>query len=121
MARSKRTSKTIIKAERRAAGIESISPDLDLGNGMTLKSYQADIEQARDREIEYNKMLSSLDKFYNEMLDSERQLADRSSKMLQAIAIVYGRNSSEYEMAGGTRTSERRRFSPTAATTESAA
>ncbi len=109
MARSKRTSKTIIKTERRAAGIASINPDLDLGNGITLKAYQADIKQARECETEYNKMLASLDRFYNEMVADDRQLAKKSSRILQAIAVVYGRNSSEYEMAGGTRQSERRR------------
>ncbi len=74
MARSKRTSKTIIKAERRAAGIASINPDLDLGNSITLKAYQADIKQARECETEYNKMLASLDRFYNEMVETVKQL-----------------------------------------------
>ncbi|MDB9527905.1 hypothetical protein PN498_18070 [Oscillatoria sp. CS-180] len=41
--------------------------------------------------------------------------------MLQAIAIVHGRNSSEYEMAGGTRSTERRHYNRISAKTELAA
>ena len=109
MARAKRTSTAIERAERRAAGISSIKTDLDMGNGMTLESFWDDIETVRDRQTQYNQMLSKVDQFYNELLESERKLSEKSSKMLQAIAIVYGRDSSEYEMAGGKRRSERRR------------
>jgi hypothetical protein len=121
MARAKRTSRAIIKAQRRAAGMESIKVDLDLGNGLSLKTFLADIEKARDKETEYNKRLSSLDQFYNEMLEDERKLAAKTSKVLQAIALIYGRNSSEYEMVGGTRSQERRRANRAKAKTESAA
>ena len=109
MARAKRTSTAIERAERRAAGMSSIKTDLDMGNGMTLESFWDDIETVRDRQTQYNQMLSKVDQFYNELLESERKLSEKSSKMLQAIAIVYGRDSSEYEMAGGKRRSERRR------------
>lgn len=109
MARAKRTSNILTKAERRAAGISSIKTNLDLGNGMTLQSFWSDIENVRDKQNQYNTMLSNIDQLYNELQESERKLSEKSSKMLQAVAIVYGRNSTEYEMAGGTRSSERRR------------
>ena len=36
MSRRKRTSLALQKAERRASAMDSIEPDLDLGNGLTL-------------------------------------------------------------------------------------
>jgi hypothetical protein len=109
MARAKRTSTILQKAERRAAAMGSIKPNLDMGNGMTLESFWADIDDVRDLQKKYNELLSTVDQLYHEMLDTEKALAEKSERMLNAVAVVYGRKSSEYEMAGGTRRSERRR------------
>ncbi|MBE9111132.1 hypothetical protein IQ273_17135 [Nodosilinea sp. LEGE 07298] len=109
MARAKRTSTRLQKAERRAAGMGSIKPNLDMGNGMTLNEFWAAIDDMRDRQKKYNEILSTVDQLYNEMIDAEKALAERSERMLNAVAVVYGRNSSEYEMAGGKRRPERRR------------
>ena len=109
MARQKRTSTVLAKAERRAAGISSINTNLDLGNGMTLRAFWTEIDQLRDKQTLYNKLLSNVDQIYNELLAEERQLAKTSEKMLKSIAVVYGQESSEYEMAGGTRRPERKR------------
>lgn len=43
------------------------------------------------------------------MQDTEKQLRDLSERMLIAVAAKYGKNSYEYEMAGGVRKSERKR------------
>ena len=50
------------KAMRRAAGINSINPNLDLGNGLTLPAFTSLIETMRTRENAYNTALSNLDK-----------------------------------------------------------
>lgn len=113
MARQKRTSNILAKAERRAAGMSSINANLDLGNGMTLRSFWTEIDQLRDQQTLYNKLLSNVDQVYNELLAEERQLARKSEKMLKSIAVVYGQDSSEYEMAGGTRRPERKRKTQT--------
>ncbi|MGP1387516.1 MAG: hypothetical protein ACTS2F_28400 [Thainema sp.] len=111
MARRKRTSNVLQKAERRASGMGSIDTQLDLGNGMTLQSFWDDIDDLRDKQKQYNMMLSNIDRLYNDLLEAEKTLAEKSERMLNAVAVVYGRNSSEYEMAGGTRRPERRRSS----------
>lgn len=121
MARAKRTSTTLQKAERRAAAMGSIKPNLDMGNGLTLASFWADIDEMRDRQKKYNELLSTVDQLYNEMLAAEKALAEKSERMLNAVAVVYGRNSSEYEMAGGRRRSERRRSSRSAPDQQSVA
>ncbi|PSN14477.1 hypothetical protein C7293_11425 [filamentous cyanobacterium CCT1] len=121
MARAKRTSIRLQKAERRAAAMGSIKPKLDMGNDMTLDEFWAAIEDMRDRQNKYNELLSTVDQLYNEMITAEKALAERSERMLNAVAVVYGRNSSEYEMAGGKRRSERRRSSRPAVDQQSVA
>ena len=101
MARRKRTSKVLNKAERRAAAMGSISQELDLGNGMTLNAYRQRLNALRDQQNHYNRLLSKVDQIYNDLLDAERELAEWSDLMLRAVAVVYGRSSSQYEMAGG--------------------
>ena len=49
MPRSKRSSKVIEQARQRAAGLASISATLDLGNGRTLKAFNADIDDAQEK------------------------------------------------------------------------
>lgn len=114
MARRKRSSQVLEKAQRRAAGMSSIAPELDLGNGMTLETYWLKVQGMRDRLTEYNRLLSNVDQSYNDILQWERELSELSERMLGAVAVKYGRNSTEYEMAGGVRRAERRRLTRSA-------
>lgn len=50
-----------------------------------------------------------VDDFYNKCNQSLLQVKDLSKRMLTGVASKYGKNSSEYEMAGGTRKSERKK------------
>jgi hypothetical protein len=101
MARQKRSSKVLEKAVRRAASINSIDPNLNVGNGLTLPAFSTLIERMRTRENAYNSALSNLDKLYREMLETERELADMAEHMLLGVATRYGKSSVEYGMAGG--------------------
>ncbi len=109
MARRKRTSLVLEKAVRRAASINSIDPSLDLGNGLTLPAFSNLIETMRTRENAYNSALSSLDKLYREMLETEGELGDMTEHMLMAVGTRYGKSSVEYGMAGGVPKNQRRK------------
>ncbi len=109
MARRKRTSLVLEKAVRRAASVNSINPSLDLGNGLTLPAFSILIETMRTRENAYNSALSSLDKLYHEMLETEGELGDMTEHMLMAVATRYGKSSVEYGMAGGVPKNQRRK------------
>ena len=85
------------KAVRRAAGINSIDPNLDLGNGLTLPAFSTLIETMRTKENAYNSALSNLDKLYREMLQTERELGDMAEHMLLGVATRYGKSSVEYK------------------------
>ena len=109
MARRKKESSTLAKAERRLSGMKSISDKLDLGNGLSTIAYEKEIVILRNEIAEYNTLLSKVDAASNRVSSAEKQMADLTSKMLTGVLLKYGKDSSEYEMAGGTRKSERRR------------
>lgn len=109
MSRRKRSSLVLEKAERRVAGLRSIEETLDLGNGLTVEAYIAMLEDARKKLSAYNTALSTIDQQYDEMLEAEKQLGEMTERMLIGVAFKYGRNSQEYEMAGGSRRNGKRR------------
>ena len=109
MARLKRSSQVLGKAERRAAGLSSIDKNLDLGDGLKLEDYLQLMDTLRAQVATYNESLSFADRAANAVEDTERQLRTMTEHMLIAVAARYGKDSYEYEMAGGTRKSERKR------------
>lgn len=120
MARIKKQSSLKLElASTRAAGLESIDQALDLGNGLTLASYRAKITDTTMKLGAYNTKLSEADDAQNAFQEAEADLADTSERMLAGVAAKYGKDSTEYEMAGGTRKSDRKRkgnAAPAAAT-----
>ncbi|QFS43849.1 hypothetical protein [Nostoc sphaeroides] len=109
MARLKRNSRTLGKAEVRLASIKSISPTLDVGEGLTVKDYTEKIASLRKSLEAYNTTLSTIDVLRTQIIENEQALADYSEKILSGIAYKFGNNSHEYQMAGGTRKSDRKR------------
>ncbi|MEH2460593.1 hypothetical protein [Nostoc sp.] len=106
MARQKRDSRILSKAEMRLASIKSISLTLDLGESLTVKDYTDKIENLRQSLEAYNTTLSTIDVLLTQITEDERGLADYSEKILLGVAYKFGKNSHEYQMAGGTRKSD---------------
>ncbi len=110
MSRQKKyTSIKLEKAQTRLAALKSINTALDLGNGLTVKAYSQMIEEARQKLETYNTALSVVDQSYAAVTDAEKTIAEWTERMLIAVAYQYGKNSDEYQMAGGTRRSDRKR------------
>ena len=109
MGRQKRSSAALEQAERRSAAMRSIDENLDLGNGLKLADYDQLIQTVRGDIATYNELLSDSDRAGSAVKDGEKLLRDLSERMLIAVAAKYGKNSYEYEMAGGTRKSERKK------------
>ncbi|MBD2500452.1 hypothetical protein [Anabaena azotica] len=107
--RRQRSSPILKKAVRRAAGMNSINPNLDVGNGLTLPAFSKLINTMQTKENAYNSALANLDKLYQEMLETERQLADMTEHILMGVGVVYGKSSVEYGMAGGVPKNQRRK------------
>lgn len=116
MARQKRFSESIEKAAQRLNALRSIDPQLDMGGGLTLAAFETQINEARTALDGYNSLLTQVDAAYNQLVAAEQSVAERSQRMLSGVAAIYGKDSNEYEQAGGTRTSERRKFTRKKAT-----
>ncbi len=109
MSRPKRGSKTLDKAQRRIAALKSISPTLDLGNGVTIDSFATAIKTTQDKLEAYNSSLSTVDMTQGALELAEKSLMELTEHMLVSVAAKYGKNSDEYKMAGGVRRSDRKR------------
>ncbi|MEH2377593.1 MAG: hypothetical protein V7K27_01630 [Nostoc sp.] len=109
MTQRKRNSTALTKAERRIEGLQTINPELDFGNGLSIVTYNTIVYQLREKLAAYNQARTMVDKTQNTLLDAERALNSYSEHMLLSVASRYGKNSDEYGMAGGTRKSDYRR------------
>lgn len=107
--KKKKRSIVLDKARSRQAALLSVGAKLDFGNGLTTATFDKLLDDTQKALKTYNTLLSEIDKAYNGFQALEKSLADTSDRMLTGIATQYGKNSNEYEMAGGTRKSERRR------------
>ena len=109
MAMKKRNSNILDSAETRANNLEAIDPNLDLGGGLTLTKFKQLIADGRAKLNAYNQTLALADQQANEIGAAEQAANDYSTRMLAGIGALHGPDSNEYEMAGGTRRSERKR------------
>jgi hypothetical protein len=109
MPRKKKSVQIIEDANARLSGIKSINSELDLGNGLTAKIYQEKIEKITKSLNDYNTVLSLADEKHGIFEADELDLKDYHERMLLAVGGRYGKNSPEYEMAGGTKKSDRKR------------
>ncbi|MEH2250566.1 hypothetical protein [Nostoc sp.] len=101
MARLKRSSSTLEKALRRIAGMRSISPTLEFGNGLSLTDYDSRIQILQTQLSTYNTSLSTLDEMTGRLYLIEEELRGYSEKMLMSVAARYGKDSLQYVQAGG--------------------
>ncbi|MEH2071830.1 MAG: hypothetical protein V7K47_27390 [Nostoc sp.] len=109
MSRPKRGSKVLDKAQRRIAALKSISPTLDLGNGITIDTFAAAIKKTQEKLEAHNSTLSTVDLTQGAFELAEKSLMELTEHVLVSVAAKYGKNSDEYKMAGGVRRSERKR------------
>ena len=97
------------KSRGRLAAVKSIDPALDLGNGITVANYQTEVEKMTDKLAAYNTALSTVDDLYNVCIAQLDVIKDWNERVLAGVATKFGKNSSEYEMAGGVKKSERKK------------
>ena len=117
MARRKRNSDVLERADRRMESLRSISTELDFGNELTLRNYTSTINSLRSKLAAYNTALSSIDRLADDVSNAEQIVMAMSEKMLLGVGSRYGKTSQEYEMAGGSRRKKSRRISSTSPAT----
>jgi len=100
------------KANERSAALKGIAVPLELGGSLTLPNYEAKIAGVKTKLDSYNTLLSQADRISDELDGLEKELADLNERMLTGVATQFGKDSPEYEAAGGTRKSERKKSQP---------
>lgn len=109
MAYKARESAPIAKAQLRVDGLASIDPKLDLGETVSVSEGKTLVGAAAQTLSDYNKALKTADDLLNKLTTQEKALSAWSTKALGGVKFKYGPDSSQYEMAGGIRQSERKK------------
>jgi hypothetical protein len=109
MARQRRTSAPLETTRQRLAGLKQIDPAPDFGGNLNAAGGQALVTDLSDELDGYNQDNAALDERQNVVDRKEEGASDWNKRVLAAVGAKYGTDSSEYEMVGGTRTSERKR------------
>jgi len=112
MSRQRRTSSVSDEAKIRLAGLKSIDPALDLGGDLNVPGFDTEIKDVDKDTSTYNQMLSDVDAFQNRLDARVEKLNDKSVRFLSAVGGRWGKDSDEYEKAGGTRISDRKKSGP---------
>ena len=112
MGRTKRGSSVIEAARLRLAGLKSIDPLPDFGGDLTVPKFEAEINGYNADQEAYNQAIANLDEMKNRLDARERKVQDIDTRFLSAIRAKHGPDSDEYEKAGGTRRSDRKRPGP---------
>jgi hypothetical protein len=112
MARLRRTSQVLETARQRLAGLKSINPAPDLGSALSLANYETMTTDFGSKLDTYNQQVAVLDHMQIGVVADEGSLREMNQRILAAIQAQYGPDSSQYEAAGGTRASERKKKGP---------
>ncbi|MBS1797381.1 MAG: hypothetical protein JSS81_26400 [Acidobacteria bacterium] len=100
--------KEVPAAQQRVNGMKSVDAALDLGNGLSVESMNGQIKTVTDAINEYNTLIATLDDRSNRIETEVKRLRDMTTRALAGAEFKYGADSSEYEMIGGTRMSDRK-------------
>jgi hypothetical protein len=105
--KNQRTSATLTSVDARITGLKAINPTLDFGNDRSLAKLTDTAEQLRKKLREHNDLMAALELSRNELNTLEEAADALSKQMLKGVEFTFGQDSREYQLAGGTRTSDR--------------
>ncbi|MCC5656243.1 hypothetical protein LC608_04435 [Nostoc sp. XA010] len=111
MTRRKRSSRILEKAEFRVAGLKAIDPNINFNDTYNLQNLNQLIDNFHNTLDDYNAAIAMIESSRKKLDEMEKNLSQVSDKMLMGVGFKYGKNSNEYELAGGVRDSERIRKS----------
>ena len=100
------------KGITRLAAVKSIDTALDLGSNINVANYETQVNLLSTKLSTYNTALSTIDDLYNDCIAQIDVVKDWNERILTGVATKYGKNSSQYEMAGGKKKSERKKVTP---------
>ena len=109
MARQRKTETALQPGKKRLAGLKAIEKSLELAGDVSEATLEAAITAAQSKLEAYNQSLAMPDQLLNEYKDLVKTVNDLTARSLMGVGVKFGEDSSEYEIAGGVRKSERKR------------
>lgn len=109
MPRQKRNSPVLQTARERLAGLKKFPAVADFGPALTVAAYETEINGYAADETSYNQDLAALDDKQNRLDARQDGLNDLNQRIQAAVKAQFGSDSSEFELVGGTRRSERKK------------
>jgi hypothetical protein len=91
MAYRTRTSPALEKALTRNPALQSINPNLDMGNDLSVREFSESIEDTQSKVNRYNLAIATLTQYHNEMVASEKALLNDRERMLSGVSGVSGK------------------------------
>jgi hypothetical protein len=104
-----RRSRVTDEAESRIAALSTIQTRLKFPDSLTMQGYITQATEARALVAQLNSIDANRDATRSLLDKAEQELATTSSRVLKAVLAQFGPDSPEYALAGGTRTSDRKR------------
>jgi hypothetical protein len=110
----KTNSKVLEQVQLRLSALKSIDPDLDLGDGLTIRSVSELVQDTRSGIDAYNTEISSVEQKYKTLREQEGSIANLSDsntehRIVDGIAFKFGRKSDEYKMVSRIHRNNRKR------------
>jgi hypothetical protein len=112
-------SKSLPKSRRRLAGLKYLTPNLDFGNGISIQGFALKIDLMQAKLDAHNALVTEFTEKVvasrDEIRKLDESLSETAERMLNTVAVLYGRNSKEYELAGGVkrvRTGKKKKVTP---------
>ena len=87
-------------------GYQADNPHPTLPAGLSIAATEQKKQAIEALLTQYNGLLAQADIVLDQIVDGEKELRTLNTKLLTTIGLLYGKDSPEYEAAGGTRTSE---------------
>lgn len=98
-------------ARSRWQGLVSQDPDMDLGNGLTAKTYESSIAALEKQLLRINNLAADIQTARAIMHQMEREMSDLNDRFMKATAAKFGTSSMEVLAIGGVPKIERKRRS----------
>jgi hypothetical protein len=111
MTRQQRASRILEKGQVQLLRLRSIDPLMDFGNDRNLTLLEQEIAELNADLIDYNDSITQLDTKKEKLDAREKNMNHLLDQLMLGVSGKYGNDSREYEMAGGTRKSNRVRKS----------
>jgi hypothetical protein len=105
----KKTPAVLGKARMRISSVKTVSQTLQITQGITVVEFEGKVDLLSSSVDKYNGLLGEVDELSNNIDVLVKEVRDLNERLLLSVGSYYGKDSNEYEKAGGVRKSDRKK------------